>query len=557
MKNFITTVFLKIKDFYISHKKLSIVISILFVLIIYWAYKSFSPSAPDQYVTSVVAKGTIVSSVTASGQVSASNQIDLKSKTSGTITYIGVKPGDVVKKGKTLFSVDDKDAEKAVRDAEVNLETAQLDLEKFQAVPKDVDVSAINNAIKDAENSKKDAQKSVDNAYTNLLNSTFEVVPDGIYTDYTAPTVTGNYVLGKEGVIKIYVYNTGNGSGFTINGLLNGNGVVSYNTPQPIGDSGLFIKFPNNTPINSWVINIPNKKATNYLSNYNAYQNSLDNQESTNRNADLTIAEQKQKLADLYQPDPLDLRAKQLAVTQRQNALSDAKDTLSDYYVSAPFDGTIASVTGKLGDTASGTLGTIITKQKIATVSLNEVDIAKIKLGQKATISFDAIEGLSMTGTVSEIDSIGTVSSGVVNYSVKINFDDQDERVKPGMSMSVSIITDVAQDVISVPNSAIKKQNGASYVEVFDSPLAPSTGSQGSPSAVLPRHVDVTTGLSNTTSTEILSGLKEGDIIVTKTVSGTTTAKSTTSAPSILNAVGGNTRGATGGAGGNFRNTGR
>ena len=93
--------------------------------------------------------------------------------------------------------------------------------------------------------------------------------------------------------------------------------------------------------------------------------------------------------------------------------------------------------------------------------------MAKVKVGQKVTLTFDAIEDLSITGEVAEIDTLGTVSQGVVNYAVKIVFDTQDERVKSGMSVSAAIITDVKQDVLLVPNAAVKS-NDEQYVEVLE-----------------------------------------------------------------------------------------
>ena len=111
-------------------------------------------------------------------------------------------------------------------------------------------------------------------------------------------------------------------------------------------------------------------------------------------------------------------------------------------------------------DASSGiTMGTIITAQELATIVLNEVDVAKVKLGEKATLTFDAIPDLTIAGQVSEIDSVGTVSQGVVNYNVKISFATQDDRVKSGMSVDATIITDIAQNVVVVPNGAIKTAN--------------------------------------------------------------------------------------------------
>jgi RND family efflux transporter MFP subunit len=217
---------------------------------------------------------------------------------------------------------------------------------------------------------------------------------------------------------------------------------------------------------------------------------------------------------------------------------------LADYSVRAPFDGTMASVPIQKGDnTSSGTiLGTIITTQQVATISLNEIDIAKIQLGQKVTLTFDAVPDLTITGKVAQIDSLGTVSQGVVNYNVKISFDTNDTRIKPGMSVNAAIITNVAQDVLTVPNSAIKTGGGVSYVQMFDTILpVPIAGVQGSPSTIPPRNQTVEVGISNGTSTEIISGLKEGDKIVTKTT--ITSTATTTTVPSILGNPGGGNRG--------------
>ncbi|MFA5936613.1 MAG: HlyD family efflux transporter periplasmic adaptor subunit [Candidatus Paceibacterota bacterium] len=540
----------KTKLYVFSHKKISIIALIIILLLGYWIYKKITSTAGEtQYITATVQKGTIISSITASGQVESSNQIDLKARATGEITYVGIKAGDIVKKGKTLFALNARDAQKAVRNAETSLETAKLELEKFTQVPDSVDVLEIKQAIKNAEISKTDALKNVQTKYQALLNTSIVAVSTSSLSDtQTAPTISGTYIKNQEVVININIYQTGDGAYFSAYsipvGIVNGGGPVTTVTPQPIGDSGLYIKFASassSQPI--WKITLPNKSATTYNANYTAYQDAIESQKETNDSADLTIAQNNKALDELYTPDALELRTKQLVVKQAEDNLLDAKIALSDYYVSAPFDGMIASVTGKVGDTASGTLGSIITNQKIATLSMNEVDVAKIKLGQKATITFDAIEDLSMTGSVEEIDTLGTVSQGVVSYSVKIKFDTEDERIKPGMSVSASIITDSKTDVLIIPSSAIKTQGTVKYVQMFSIPLVASAiSSQGTPSTEIPNQINVEIGISDDTSTEIISGLKEGDQIISRIITATTT---TTQTSSLLG--GGSTRGLTGG----------
>ena len=104
------------------------------------------------------------------------------------------------------------------------------------------------------------------------------------------------------------------------------------------------------------------------------------------------------------------------------------------------------------------------------------------------------------------------------------------------MSLNADIITDLKQDVITVPNSAVKTNNGLSYVEIFDIPLIGGNSSAGVASAVLPREQIVEIGTSNDSQTEITSGLKEGDTVVTRTITAVAT-KSTT--PTLLSGIGG------------------
>jgi HlyD family secretion protein len=525
MKNFLT----KIKSYLIAHKIISTIIIIAVLGVLYWGYKKFTtPATQNRYVLSTVTTGTIVSSITDSGQVSALNQIAINPTVSGTLTGVKVKAGDAVKQGEILFNIDDTTAQKTVRDAQIGLQNAELALSTTKAQNQNTDVNQ---------------QTAITNAYNSLLNSSFEAIPSNTgsatttTTNLPAPIISGNYTLGKEGVIDIHFYTSNGGVSFEASGLTSGSSIGSASFPMPIGDSGLFLTLPSNynSIINTdWVINIPNKSASNYVSNYNAYQSALQTEKQTSSNSDL---------------GQLNIQSEELAVAQAQNTLTDAEQNLSYYHIKAPFDGVMASVPVIIGDNASSgtTLGTIITTKELADISLNEVDIAKISLGEKATLTFDAIPNLTIAGEVVEIDSVGTVTQGVVNYNVQISFDTStNDGVKPGMSVNASIITGTAQNVLMVPSSAIKTTNGVSYVQMFDTPLpTPPSGVQGSLSSVPPRNQTVGVGITNGTSTEVTSGLKVGDEIVTRTISSTTTT-ATTTAPSIL----GSTTGRGGGGAG-------
>jgi macrolide-specific efflux system membrane fusion protein len=166
----------------------------------------------------------------------------------------------------------------------------------------------------------------------------------------------------------------------------------------------------------------------------------------------------------------------------------------------------------------------------IATFNVSEIDVSKIKYGQKATITLDSLSDITFTGKIVSVDRIGSVSSGVTNYPVIIAFDTGNDQVLPNMSATANIITTTKDNALLVPTTAIQTQSGQAVVRVLDKNNQVTT-------------VDVTTGLSSDTQTEIVSGVSEGQTIITSTVfSGTTS----TSGSSIFSSLGGGAR--TGGA---------
>lgn len=211
-----------------------------------------------------------------------------------------------------------------------------------------------------------------------------------------------------------------------------------------------------------------------------------------------------------------------------QANLAYAQSNAAKRKVTSPIDGTVNAINIKNGDDlsklSSGSSRTVpmiigdLSTMK-AQVQVNEVDIANVQIGQKVMMTFSGIDGLTVSGKVEKIDSLGTLSSGVVTYNVTITFDTIDPRIKPEMSVSANIITDVKQNVLTVPNSAVKTQNGNTYVQVLNSGQAPT-------------QVSVQTGISNDTDTEILSGINVGDNVVTQTINSSNSSAASTSSSS-------------------------
>lgn len=145
---------------------------------------------------------------------------------------------------------------------------------------------------------------------------------------------------------------------------------------------------------------------------------------------------------------------------------------------------------------------------------VSEVDLGQLKVGQKATISLDAYPDATYVGKVDSIDSIGTNSSGVVTYNAYITFISPPPTIRPGMTASAIIQLARHANVLSVPIGAVLTNANGTYVrEMKNGTLT---------------EVPVTTGLSSDTDTEIVSGLSEGETIITNVVTPVTSTNSTT-----------------------------
>lgn len=238
---------------------------------------------------------------------------------------------------------------------------------------------------------------------------------------------------------------------------------------------------------------------------------------------------------------------KEKAVNQSQTALSSAWYSYQQAspIIYAPISGKVSGLSLQVGSVinSQSSSNTNATTNKIAavttdamptiSVNLSEIDVPKIKVGDKATITFDAFSDKTFTGKVVSIDLTGSVASGVTSYPAVILLDTKSNEILPNMAASANIITDRKIDVLMVPVSAVTTTDGLSTVQVMKNGK--------------PQSMEVETGISSDDYTEIVSGLKEGDTVVTATTQGTSTKNGTTQNKST------SPFGGFGGGGGNVR----
>ncbi|MCX6740834.1 MAG: HlyD family efflux transporter periplasmic adaptor subunit, partial [Candidatus Parcubacteria bacterium] len=460
-----------------KHKKTSIVVIVLILILGYFGVKALSGGkTPTRYVLGTVSKGTLIASVSGTGQVSASNQVDIKAKVSGDVVYADTAAlGQNVKAGTLLVQLDSSDAQKSVRDAQANLESAQLSFKKLQQPADQLSLLQAENSLVQAQESKQKAQDSLAKAYDDGFNSVSNAFLDlpgiisGLHDALYSYTLSNtqqdmdyytNVVQQYDGSVVVYrnsadsayqaaraaydqsfndyksvtrladtatietlINETSNTTRYIAEALKGANNLIQFYKDQ-LSEHNLNPVALANTHLNN--LNTYTSKTTTHLSDLLNMQATLKNDKQAIIDADGSIAEKQASLDKLNAgTDPLDLQSQELSLKQKQNSLADAQEGLVDCYIRAPFDGTLAKLDFKKGDSVSSgaAVATFITSQRLAATSLNEVDIAKIKVGQPATLTFDAIDGLSIAGQVAEVDIIGTVSQGVATYNVQISFD--------------------------------------------------------------------------------------------------------------------------------------
>jgi HlyD family secretion protein len=262
-----------------------------------------------------------------------------------------------------------------------------------------------------------------------------------------------------------------------------------------------------------------------------------------------------------WQSAKASLKAAEGAVAQTRGALMQARTNLSNSIIRSPVNGIVISRAIDVGQTVAAsfqtpTLFTIaqdLTKMQIE-VSVDEADISRVQLGQPATFTVDAYPDQSFNGKVVQIRSAPVINQNVVTYVVVVNVDNRELKLKPGMTANVSIVVAKKDDILKIPPAALrfKPKGGESKPRVAKG----TPGAVGAPAGkggredggkpgerkggggqVLyilkdgkPSALSVRTGISNSSSIELVEGdLKDGDEVIVEQIGGETKKKSSSS----------------------------
>ncbi len=433
--------------------------------------------------TTTVQRGQLVQTLGAAGALAPVESVDLSFQQSATVTDVLVKVGQSVKAGDVLAKIDDTDAQSNLRDAQINLESAQNAYDELVATPRPVDVAVDKAALMAAQTSMSAATKPTDPNTIEQAQINVEQAKNSLWQAQLSRDKTME--VGPE-------FRTGNGGAQA--------GEISLT-------SGL------NQDTTS--VEIANQNLTNTL-NQKPDAGSV-------ASASASILQAQINLDTLINgPDAIDRRTAEITLQNAQLGVQTAQASLSKTSLVAPTDGVIAAVNLQVGElpdsTSTDTSGAAITlvdnSKFTIDLSVDENDVINLAVGQKVNISVDALPDQKLTGTITKVESQPTVANNIVTYTATVTLDPTQAPIRPGMNATVNIILSQLDNVLLVPNSYITTNTTTQQKTVI---------TRNDTGQYVPTVVQV--GARGTSQSEILSGLQEGQEIYLLPQSGTATQR--------------------------------
>ncbi len=419
------------------------------------ALASRSSGLGSGYELATARRGEIVATVNATGSIAPQSRAVLTFSASGRITEIKVAVGERVQAGQVLASIDARDLEQAVAQAEAILRMSQARLEQARRGASAEEIAAARAGLASAQEDLTRLQAGTSARDLEIARLRWEQAKDQLwYAQCQRDATCGS----------------------------------------PVPDAA---KEQSKAAVASAAMTAEIARLQ--------YEQAQEGTAATDlKAAEAQVAQAQANLARLVNgPAGEEIRAAEAQVDQNTASLEQARLRLEGATLKAPFAGIVAGINGRVGEVA-GAATPVVTLVDLAVyhidVDIDETAIGQMALKQKAEITLDAFPDKVIHGQVTHIDPVGTLSQGLVNYRVTVELNPTDVPLKADMTAAVSIVTARKADAILVPNRAVRRDREGLYVEVFVDNS--------------PQRQSVETGLSNETYTEVSKGLKEGARVV-------------------------------------------
>jgi RND family efflux transporter MFP subunit len=459
---------------------------------------------------------TVAESVQLSGDVRAVDQLKLIFKSGGKVSAVNVTQGQSVEAGSVIAELDTTSLRADLAQAQSGVERARANLALVRAQNRGSN-STLEAARTRLQNTKTEQETLVQNAWRELLTNDIQAYQIDTARNVVPLTITGSYQSDQTGSIEMDFYSSAADAGFSakITGITKN--TISFDVfggPVALGTTGLYVTIPTGGSgqqygYSEWTIPIPNTRSSTYQVKLGAFERAKKTQlqavteaesnlrklevEQVNGGGDaITLAQERQALASIREAEA------QIAKVEAQ---------IADTKIIAPFSGIIAQLDYAVGETIAvgdGGGATLVSSGDYElTMSVPEVDVAKIAVGNPAHITLDVYgDAVSWNGAVTQIELVETQIDGVPVYATKIKVLNPDPRIRIGMNARATIVVNEVSNVVAIPMSYIKNTEGTAMVAV----------ERGD--GVYEERA-VTIGLRGTDNfVEIQAGLIAGDVIV-------------------------------------------
>ncbi len=433
----------------------------------FFGYRRYQARIADRaqtaFQTDIVQRGPLTATIGATGSVRANQTAIMTWQTSGTVAEVNVEVGDTVHKGDVLASLEQTSLSQTIIMAQADLVSARKALDDLLKPPSEL-------AIAQAQQAIANAQKAVDQAQKRLNSLTSRARQVDIDSAQATVVMARDKLKRAQEDFAPYA-----------------------NKPEDNVRRAYFqsLLAQAQREYDNAVARLNNLLGT-------ANETDLAVAQANLEAAQAQLADARQSYADLLAGPTED----DIAVAEARVAAAQATVNLAR--ITAPFDATVTAVEVKPGDqvnpgAAAFRLDDL--SHLLVDVQISEVDINRVRAGQDVILTFDAVLGKEYQGKVVEVPPVGQSVQGVVNFNVTVELTNPDEDVRPGMTAAVNIVVSKLQDVLLVPNRAVRFRNGQRVVYVLQDGQ--------------PRPVPVVLGASSEVSSEVLEGdLQAGDEII-------------------------------------------
>lgn len=565
---------------------------------------SSQKSQGDQSVSTATVKRTDISSeLTASSSLSPKDTYEVTSLVEGEVIEANFEEGDVVEKGQVLYRIDASSMDSDLSSAETSLQRAKESAQTAQSDYAEETARIAGNTYRSTASGYIRTLYIKEGDKVNNGTKIADLYDDSVMK-ITVPFLSGEAAeinVGDEAAVILE--DTGEQISGTVTVVssmeetLSGGRLVKNVTVEVSNPGGLTTDTAASVKVDGFVCSAEGTfaaKTETTLSVEISGNKSLEienllTHEGSYVEKNSELFQVTTKTAEEYLKEFKDaVESADDNLENAENKLSNTQDNVDDYTITAPISGTVITKNAKVGDkiskSSSGTT-TMAVIYDLSTMTLemsvDELDVSSVKVGQSVEITADAVEGETFTGTVTNVSLQSSYSNGVTNYPVTVTLDDTGSLL-PGMNVDAKIILDSSENALVIPASALMRGNrvyvkkssdstenadtqrndssdnvgdadserknhgdgtlnadsvdrqpdagaeasGSSKGSGTDNSSSKSTGSGKSGSSNVPdgfEAVQVTTGIINDDYVEILSGLSEGDEVYISSDSGSST----------------------------------